>query len=96
MPGENVNTSIPGYSGNPTASKMRRFRRMHSEFPSRIASGRRYALILAANGDRLIWDYKRALGPDGTYVTTGGSGSGSRQAVLSQHLRSEHFQKRRR
>jgi NADPH:quinone reductase-like Zn-dependent oxidoreductase len=35
--------------------------------------GQRYDLILAANGDRSIWDYKRALRPDGTYVMTGGS-----------------------
>jgi NADPH:quinone reductase-like Zn-dependent oxidoreductase len=37
------------------------------------ASGKRYDLILAANGDRSIWDYKRALSANGTYVMTGGS-----------------------
>jgi NADPH:quinone reductase-like Zn-dependent oxidoreductase len=33
----------------------------------------KYDLILAANGDRSIWDYKRALSPNGAYVMTGGS-----------------------
>jgi NADPH:quinone reductase-like Zn-dependent oxidoreductase len=37
------------------------------------AIGQRYDLILAANGDRSIWDYKRALSAAGTYVMTGGS-----------------------
>lgn len=37
------------------------------------ASGQRYDLILAANGDRRIWDYKRALSTRGSYVMTGGS-----------------------
>jgi NADPH:quinone reductase-like Zn-dependent oxidoreductase len=36
-------------------------------------AGQKYDLILAVNGDRSIWDYKRALGPSGTYVMTGGS-----------------------
>ena len=35
--------------------------------------GQRYDLILASNGDRSIWDYKRALSANGTYVMTGGS-----------------------
>lgn len=35
--------------------------------------GGRYDLILAANGDRSIWDYRRALATDGSYVMTGGS-----------------------
>jgi NADPH:quinone reductase-like Zn-dependent oxidoreductase len=30
-------------------------------------------LILAANGDRSIWDYRRALTADGCYAMTGGS-----------------------
>ena len=30
-------------------------------------------MILAANGDRSIWAYKRALDADGCYVMTGGS-----------------------
>lgn len=35
--------------------------------------GARYDLILAANGDRSIWEYRRALTADGCYVMTGGS-----------------------
>jgi len=37
------------------------------------AQGQRYDLILAANGDRSIWEYRRALTADGCYVMTGGS-----------------------
>ena len=37
------------------------------------AHGQRYDLILAANGDRSIWDYRRALTADGCYAMTGGS-----------------------
>jgi NADPH:quinone reductase-like Zn-dependent oxidoreductase len=37
------------------------------------ALGQRYDLILAVNGDRSIWDYRRALTADGSYVMTGGS-----------------------
>jgi NADPH:quinone reductase-like Zn-dependent oxidoreductase len=36
-------------------------------------NGQRYDLILAANGFHSISDYKRALSPNGIYVTTGGS-----------------------
>jgi len=35
--------------------------------------GQRYDVILAANGDRSIWDYRRALTADGRYAMTGGS-----------------------
>jgi NADPH:quinone reductase-like Zn-dependent oxidoreductase len=35
--------------------------------------GHRYDSILAANGDRSIWDYRRALSADGCYAMTGGS-----------------------
>jgi NADPH:quinone reductase-like Zn-dependent oxidoreductase len=35
--------------------------------------GQRYDLILAVNGDRSIWDYRRALSRNGSYVMTGGS-----------------------
>jgi NADPH:quinone reductase-like Zn-dependent oxidoreductase len=35
--------------------------------------GHRYDLILAANGNRSIWDYRRALTADGCYAMTGGS-----------------------
>ena len=44
--------------------------------------GHRYDLILAANGDRSIWDYKRALSVDGCYVMTGGSNRQLTQALL--------------
>ncbi|HEY6581366.1 MAG TPA: NAD(P)-dependent alcohol dehydrogenase [Rubrobacter sp.] len=38
-------------------------------------NGQHYDLILAANGNHPISAYKRALGPEGTYVMTGGSGA---------------------
>ena len=44
-------------------------------------NGQQYALILAANGYHPISDYKRALGPNGTYVMTGGSGAQMLQAM---------------
>jgi len=36
-------------------------------------NGQHYDLILGANGDRSLSDYKRALSPKGTYVMSGGS-----------------------
>ena len=36
-------------------------------------SGPRYDLILAVNGDRPIWDYRRALSRNGAYIMSGGS-----------------------
>ncbi|MCC6262425.1 MAG: NAD(P)-dependent alcohol dehydrogenase [Bryobacterales bacterium] len=36
-------------------------------------SGQKFDLILAVNGDRSIWDYRRALTPAGRYVMVGGS-----------------------
>ena len=36
-------------------------------------NGKHYDLILAANGDRSISDYRRVLTPRGTYVMTGGA-----------------------
>lgn len=36
-------------------------------------NGQRYDLILDAMAHRSMFDYKRALGPSGTYVTSGGS-----------------------
>lgn len=36
-------------------------------------NGKRYDLILATAGYRSIFDYQRALGPNGNYVATGGS-----------------------
>jgi 2-desacetyl-2-hydroxyethyl bacteriochlorophyllide A dehydrogenase len=44
--------------------------------------GQRYDLILAANGDRSIWDYRRALTADGAYVMTGGSNRQLTDALL--------------
>jgi NADPH:quinone reductase-like Zn-dependent oxidoreductase len=46
------------------------------------ALGQRYDLILAVNGDRSIWDYKRALTADGSYVMTGGSNRQLMDALL--------------
>jgi NADPH:quinone reductase-like Zn-dependent oxidoreductase len=46
------------------------------------ALGLRYDLILAVNGDRSIWDYKRALSDDGTYAMTGGSNRQLTDALL--------------
>jgi NADPH:quinone reductase-like Zn-dependent oxidoreductase len=45
-------------------------------------NGQRYNLILAVNGDRSIFDYKRALAPKGIYVVTGGSMTQIFQAML--------------
>ena len=45
-------------------------------------TGQQYDLILAANGDRSISDYRRALNPKGVYVQTGGSMAQMSQAML--------------
>ena len=45
-------------------------------------NGQQYDLILAVNGYHSISDYKRALSPTGTYVTTGGSDTQMFQAML--------------
>jgi NADPH:quinone reductase-like Zn-dependent oxidoreductase len=45
-------------------------------------NGQRYDLILAANGDVSISDYRRALTPTGTYVMSGGSNKQLMQAML--------------
>ena len=57
------------------------------------ALGQRYDLILASNGDRSIWDYKRALSANGTYVMTGGSNRQLTDALLFGHLLSMGRQK---
>ena len=44
--------------------------------------GQRYDLILATNGDRSIWDYRRALTADGSYAMTGGSNRQLTDALL--------------
>jgi len=45
-------------------------------------SGQQYDLILAVNGNRSIFDYKRALSPRGIYVMTGGKPTQLFQALL--------------
>ncbi len=45
-------------------------------------NGQHYDLIIAANGDKSISDYERALSPNGTYVMTGGSNKQMFQAML--------------
>lgn len=45
-------------------------------------SGQKYDLILAANGDRSLWEYKRALAPNGAYVMSGGSNRQLIQALF--------------
>src|SRR5436309_8575502 len=45
-------------------------------------NGQRYDLILAVNGYHSISAYKRALNPEGTYVTTGGSNAQMFQTML--------------
>jgi NADPH:quinone reductase-like Zn-dependent oxidoreductase len=45
-------------------------------------SGQRYDLIFAAAGSRSIFDYRRALSPEGVYVCVGGSLSQYFQALL--------------
>jgi NADPH:quinone reductase-like Zn-dependent oxidoreductase len=49
-------------------------------------SEQRYDLILATAGYRSIFDYKRALGPKGTYVMTGGSMAQVFQAMLGPFI----------
>jgi NADPH:quinone reductase-like Zn-dependent oxidoreductase len=46
------------------------------------ANGKRYDVILATNGDRSIWDYRRALTADGSYAMTGGSNRQLTEAML--------------
>ncbi len=45
-------------------------------------SGRRYDVILAVNGNRSIFDYRRALSPEGRYVMAGGDATQLFQALL--------------
>jgi NADPH:quinone reductase-like Zn-dependent oxidoreductase len=47
-----------------------------------VQRGDKYDLVLAANGNRSIFDYKRALSPGGTYVATGGSMKQMFQAMI--------------
>jgi NADPH:quinone reductase-like Zn-dependent oxidoreductase len=45
-------------------------------------SGQKFDLILAVNGDRSIWDYRRTLTPTGRYVMSGGSNRQLLDALL--------------
>jgi NADPH:quinone reductase-like Zn-dependent oxidoreductase len=54
--------------------------------------GQRYDAILAANGDRSIWDYRRALTADGCYAMTGGSNRQLTEAMLLGPLLSMRHQ----
>ena len=45
-------------------------------------SGQRYDLILAANAHRSIFDYRRALTPDGIYAMAGGGGMQTLQGLF--------------
>jgi NADPH:quinone reductase-like Zn-dependent oxidoreductase len=45
-------------------------------------NGQQYDLILAANGNRSIFDYKQALSPKGIYVMAGGSMAQMMQSLL--------------
>lgn len=56
-------------------------------------SGQKFDLILAVNGDRSIWDYRRTLAPNGRYVMTGGSNRQLRDALLLGPLLSTGGQK---
>lgn len=49
-------------------------------------SGRRYDLILAVNGNRSIFTYRRALAPGGAYICIGGSPAQIFQGVLMGKL----------
>jgi NADPH:quinone reductase-like Zn-dependent oxidoreductase len=57
------------------------------------ALGQRYDLIVASNGDRSIWDYRRALSANGAYVMTGGSNRQLTDALLLGPLLSMSGQK---
>src|SRR5262245_41352410 len=57
-------------------------------FADFATTGQRYDSILATNGDRSIWDYRRALTPDGSYAMTGGS---NRRLTRSPVLRPAAF-----
>ena len=57
------------------------------------ALGQRYDRIVASNGHRSIWDYKRPLSANGTYVMTGGSNRQLADALLFGPLLSTGRQK---
>ena len=57
------------------------------------AHDERYDVILATNGDRSMWDYKRALSAHGSYAMTGGSNRHLTDALLFGPLLSMGRQK---
>ena len=57
-------------------------------------SAQRYDLILAANGYHWIFDYKRALAPNGIYVMSGGTNGQIFQAMLLGPLASKRGNKK--
>ena len=58
-----------------------------------VQTGQRYDVILAVNGDRSIWDYRRALSRNGSYVMSGGSNRQLLDALLYGPLLSLGSQK---
>jgi NADPH:quinone reductase-like Zn-dependent oxidoreductase len=52
-------------------------------------NGKQYDLILAANGNRSVSDYLRALTPTGSYVLAGGTNSQLFQTLLLAQLKSK-------
>jgi NADPH:quinone reductase-like Zn-dependent oxidoreductase len=52
-------------------------------------NGKQYDLILAANGNRSVSDYLRALTPTGSYVMAGGTNSQLFQTLLLAQLKSK-------
>ena len=48
-------------------------------------SDQKFDLILAVNGDRSIWDYRRTLTPTGRYVMSGGSNRQLLKRCFSVH-----------
>jgi NADPH:quinone reductase-like Zn-dependent oxidoreductase len=62
----------------------------HADFAT---AGKKFDLILAVNGDRSIWDYRRTLTPRGRYVMTGGSNRQLREALILGPLLSTGDQK---
>ena len=56
-------------------------------------SGKKFDLILAVNGDKSIWDYRKTLTPAGRYVMSGGSNRQLRDALFLGPLLSTGGQK---
>jgi NADPH:quinone reductase-like Zn-dependent oxidoreductase len=57
-------------------------------------SGRQYDLILAANGNRPLSAYRRALTPQGTYVFSGGSPAQTFQSLFLGPLMSQSHRRK--